>query len=63
MRERVVKVLDRREGKDAQTDFAASENPWNHIAEANSLTSDDMVRGSTHRSSQFGGVMIEEDLR
>ena len=54
--------MDRRLGEDAKTDFAASENPWNHIGEANSLTSDDHARGTTHRDSLFGGEMTQEDL-
>ena len=47
----MVKVLDRRSGKDAQVDFDASENPSNHVAEANSPTSDDIKRGTIHRDS------------
>ena len=62
IRARVVKVLDRRLGEDAKIDFAASENPWNHIGEANSLTSDDHARGTTHRDSLFGGEITQEDL-
>ncbi len=56
MRERTIKEIDKRSGKDLNKDFAGSESPWNHIAEANSPTRDDLLMGVTHRNSQFAGL-------